>query len=84
MEEIDKFKELTLEQLQKRRKWFKFIVITLGTVTVLSIITFCYDRFVKKNYFSSTSLGAIALPLILSSIYLQKLETEIKSRNSQS
>ncbi len=84
MKENDKFKELTLEELQTKQKRFKIIVTVLGILTLLSIVAFIYSIVKNKGFSSASSLGGLPLGLLLSANYLKKIETEIKSRKSQS
>ena len=80
MEENNKSPKMSLEQLQKRRKMLIIIVITLSIITVISLAVFSYSIF-KNQTFSSIPLGVLSVALMFSSVYLIKIETEIKSRN---
>ncbi len=81
MKENSTFSKLTLEQLQKRSKIFTTIVIILCIITVVSLAVFAYYIFSNQDR-SSIPLGFFGGILALSSVYLIKIETEIKSRNS--
>jgi hypothetical protein len=83
MKEDNKFKDLSLEELQKKRKRFKIIVTVLGILMLFLLADFIYSVIKNKSLSSATSLGGFPLVLLLSANYLKKIETEIKSRNSQ-
>jgi chromate transport protein ChrA len=79
----EELKTLTLEELQKKQKIFAILAYTLGGITLILLLSFLYSLFMKEKHSSNLSLGALPLPLILIANYLNKIEEEIKSRNSQ-
>ena len=84
MEEKDKLKKLSLEELQIEQKKFKSITISLGTVILFALITAIYFAFKNNSYSMFIYLGGFSGIIYVLNEKLQKIETEIKSRNSQS
>ena len=84
MEEKDKLKKLSLEELQIEQKKFKSITISLGTVILFALITAIYFAFKNNSYSMFIYLGGFSGITYVLNEKLQKIETEIKSRNSQS
>jgi hypothetical protein len=86
MEENYKFKELTLEELQEKHKKLQRTVTRISIVMIIAQVIFLFIAVKDENYslLLIVVLGAM-LPAILPMITpLKKIETEIKSRNSQS
>jgi hypothetical protein len=79
----EELKTLTLGELQKKQKIFAILAYTLGGITLLLILSLVYSIFMNEQHSSDYSLGALALPCILLGNYLNKIQEEIKSRNSQ-
>jgi Na+-transporting methylmalonyl-CoA/oxaloacetate decarboxylase beta subunit len=86
MEENYKFKEFTLEELQEKHKKLQRTVTRISIVMIIAQIVLLFIAVKDEKYplLLIVVLGAM-LPAILPIITpLKKLETEIKSRNSQS
>jgi hypothetical protein len=86
MEENYKFKEFTLEELQEKHKKLQRTVTRISMVMIIAqiVLLFIAVKDEKYSLLLIVVLGAM-LPAILPIITpLKKLETEIKSRNSQS
>jgi hypothetical protein len=88
MEDTDEFefKNLTLEELQGKHKKLKNVVTRIGIVIIIAqvILLFIAVKNEKYSLLFIVIIGAI-LPSLLPMITpLKKIETEIKSRNSQS
>jgi Na+-transporting methylmalonyl-CoA/oxaloacetate decarboxylase beta subunit len=86
MEENYKFKEFTLEELQEKHKKLQITVTRISIVMIIAQIVLLFIAVKDEKYplLLIVVLGAM-LPAILPIITpLKKLETEIKSRNSQS
>jgi hypothetical protein len=84
MEENNKLKELTLEELQKEQKKYKSIATIFVIVIFLFIITSIYFAYKNNSYKMFLFLGGFSGVIYALYDKLKKLETEIKSRNSQS
>lgn len=84
MKENDKLKELTLEELQTKYKKSKDAVIGLGIVILIAVMTLIYLAVRNKNYaLIAVAIGS-SITFLPSIVVLKQIETEIKSRNSQS
>jgi hypothetical protein len=86
MDENYKLKELTLEELQVKHKKLQHTVKVIGIIMIIAQAILLFIAVKDGNYslLLIVVLGAI-LPGILPIITpLKKIETEIKSRNSQS
>ena len=84
MEEKDKLKKLSLEELQIEQKKFKSITISLGTVILFAFITAIYFAFKNNSYSMFIYLGGFSGITYVLNEKLQKIETEIKLQNSSS
>ena len=84
MEEKDKLKKLSLEELQIEQKKFKSITISLGTVILFALITAIYFAFKNNSYSMFIYLGGFSGITYVLNEKLQKIETEIKLQNSSS
>lgn len=82
MEEKDKLKKLSLEELQIEQKKFKSITISLGTVILFALITAIYFAFKNNSYSMFIYLGGFSGIIYVLNEKLQKIETEIKLQNS--
>ena len=82
MEEKDKLKKLSLEELQIEQKKFKNITISLGTVILFALITAIYFAFKNNSYSMFIYLGGFSGIIYVLNEKLQKIETEIKLQNS--
>lgn len=82
MEEKDKLKKLSLEELQIEQKKFKSITISLGTVILFALITAIYFAFKNNSYSMFIYLGGFSGITYVLNEKLQKIETEIKLQNS--
>ena len=82
MEEKDKLKKLSLEELQIEQKKFKSITISLGTVILFVLITAIYFAFKNNSYSMFIYLGGFSGITYVLNEKLQKIETEIKLQNS--
>ena len=82
MEEKDKLKKLSLEELQIEQKKFKSITISLGTVILFALITAIYFAFKNNSYSMFIYLGGFSGITYFLNEKLQKIETEIKLQNS--
>ena len=82
MEEKDKLKKLSLEELQIEQKKFKSITISLGTVILFALITAIYFAFKNNSYSMFIYLGGFSGITYVLNKKLQKIETEIKLQNS--
>lgn len=84
MKENDKLNELTLEELQTEKKKYKNLAISFGIVILLVFITAIYFAFKNNSYSMFIYLGGFSGVTFLINEKFKKIETEIKSRNSQS
>jgi archaellum biogenesis protein FlaJ (TadC family) len=80
----EKLKTLTLEELKKKQKTVAILAYTLSGIVLLLIISLVYNILTHKPHTTDYSFGALSLPCILLGNYLNKINEEIKSRNSQS
>lgn len=86
MEENYKFKELTLEELQAKQEKLQGTIKLIGILMIIAQVILLFIAVKNENYslLLIVVVGAI-LPAILPILTpLKKIETEIKSRNSQS
>jgi hypothetical protein len=82
MKQNSKLTELTLEELQKKKKTIKSAIIGLGIVMLLAVTILIYFTIKNQNYaFLGVAFGSL-ISLLPSVIFLNQIETEIKSRNS--
>jgi hypothetical protein len=82
MEENNKLKELTLEELQTKYKKSKSAIIGLGIVMIIAIITLIYLAIRNENYaLIAVAIGS-SITFLPSLMVLKQIEAEIKSRNS--
>lgn len=81
MEENNKLKELTLEELQKEQKKYKSIATGLGIVIILMIMTAIYFAYESNNYKMFIFLGGFSGVIYALYDKLKKIETEIKLRS---
>jgi hypothetical protein len=82
MRQNSKLAELTLAELQKKKKTIKSAIIGLGIVILMAVATLIYFTIKNQNYaFLGVAFGSL-ISLLPSVIFLSQIEAEIKSRNS--
>lgn len=86
MEENYKFNELSLEELQARHKKVQSTVKSIGIAMVIVQLIILFIAVKNENYslLFFVIIGAILPALLPILTPLKQIETEIKSRNSQS
>ena len=77
----NKYKEMTDENLLKKHKNFKVYVSILSFLTLVLLFLLGYFAVKENNFNLAVLCGGASFSLLLCSIILKQIETELKSRN---
>ena len=79
----DKLNELSIEQLQAKKKTLKNAAIGMGIVMLIACSVLFYLSIKSKNFALITVAIACLLTLLPSFIGISQIKAEIKSRDSK-
>lgn len=79
----NKLSELTIEELNKRKKILQGATIGFGIVMVIALAILVYLMFRNRNFTLVAIIPACLIVLLPGIINLSKINSEIKTRNSK-